>query len=184
MANQILISTEDTVLAFIDCQIELISNLRPSDVQTLKDKWSALAEFAVERNVPVLATVLDDSKNDLKRHASPTLPFSDANSVTRGVLNPWEDEKLTQAIASTERHRLVLAGGYTEGAVTFAALSALREGYDAYIVCDASFGKTVTDHETAVTRMIQAGVVPVTYHQLILEWGRNEHLSRKEVSKL
>ena len=174
MTPQILISTEDTVLVFIDCQDEFISGLTSIDARALTNSWLALAKFAVERRVPVVTTVMEISNFEVdgRSHLHPLFP--DTEAIARVALNPWDDKPFTQTIAAKARQRLVLAGAYTEGAITFAALSALREGYDTYVVRDAAVGKTDADHETPVARMMQAGVVPVTHRQLLLEWGRND----------
>lgn len=51
--------------------------------------------------------------------------------------------------------------------------------YDVYIVTDASAGTSKEAHDMAVQRMIQAGAIPVTWIQVLLEyqrdWSRREH---------
>jgi len=41
------------------------------------------------------------------------------------------------------------------------------------MVADASGGTSVEAHERAMERMIQAGCVPVTWQQVMLEWQRD-----------
>lgn len=57
-------------------------------------------------------------------------------------------------------------------------LSALGQGYEVYVVADASAGVTPQAHEHAIQRMISAGAVPVTWLQVLLElqrdWARGE----------
>jgi nicotinamidase-related amidase len=54
------------------------------------------------------------------------------------------------------------------------ALSAMAEGgYEIYMVADASGGTSKEAHDYAMQRMIQAGVVPVTWQQVLLEWQRD-----------
>ena len=61
--------------------------------------------------------------------------------------------------------------------VTF-ALSALEDGYEVYVITDASGGVSTEAHEMAVTRMIQAGIIPITSMQYLLEnyrdWARSD----------
>ncbi len=58
------------------------------------------------------------------------------------------------------------------------ALSAIAQGYEVYVVTDASGGVSPQAHEHAVQRMIQAGATPVTWVQVLLElqrdWARTE----------
>lgn len=51
----------------------------------------------------------------------------------------------------------------TEGCVRQTALSGLKRGYDVHVVVDAVAGETRETHYAAVQRLVQAGVVPVTW---------------------
>jgi len=63
------------------------------------------------------------------------------------------------------RKKLVIAALWTEVCLAFPAIDALRAGYEVYAVVDASGGMSKEIHDTAVLRMVQAGVVPVTWVQ-------------------
>jgi nicotinamidase-related amidase len=54
----------------------------------------------------------------------------------------------------------------------------LEGGYEIYMVADASGGTSKDAHDFAMQRMIQAGAVPVTWQQVLLEWQRD--WARKE----
>jgi len=75
-------------------------------------------------------------------------------------------------VRELKKDRLLLAGLWTETAITFAALSGLELGYQVYVVTDAVAGMTVSSHEVAIDRMVQSGVVPVTWRQVLFEWYR------------
>ena len=49
----------------------------------------------------------------------------------------------------------------------------LEGDYEIYMVADASGGTSKEAPEYAMQRMIQAGVVPVTWQQVLLEWQRD-----------
>jgi nicotinamidase-related amidase len=59
-----------------------------------------------------------------------------------------------------------------------AAIQALSDGYQVYVVTDGSGGTDHESHERAVQRMVQAGVVPVTWMVTLTElqqdWAREE----------
>jgi len=58
-------------------------------------------------------------------------------------------------------------------------LSAMKDAdYEIYMVADASGGTSVEAHKYGMDRMVQAGVVPVTWQQVLLEWQRD--WARKE----
>ncbi len=93
-------------------------------------------------------------------------------------MNAWEDERVVAAVQKTGRQKLVMAALWTEVCLAFPALSAQDGGFQVYAVADASGGTSVQVHEMAMQRLIQAGVVPVTWLQVLLEfqrdWARQE----------
>lgn len=93
--------------------------------------------------------------------------------IRHRVLNAWEDVAFVEAVKATGRGKLVIAGLWTEVCVVMPALSALSQGYEVYVVTDASGGVTPQAHEHAVQRMVQAGAVPVTWVQVLLELQRD-----------
>jgi nicotinamidase-related amidase len=86
-----------------------------------------------------------------------------------------------EAIKKTGRKKLVIAALWTEVCLTMPALEAMGEGFEVYCVTDASGGTSTEAHDMAVQRMIQAGAVPVTWQQVMLEWQRD--WARKETYK-
>jgi nicotinamidase-related amidase len=105
------------------------------------------------------------------RDALPGVP-----EIDRTTMNAWEDPDFRAAVAKTERKNLVIAGLWTEVCVAFPALDALHEGYEVYFVADAIGGVSKVSHESAMQRMVQSGVTPVTVLGLACElqrdWGR------------
>jgi nicotinamidase-related amidase len=99
--------------------------------------------------------------------------FPDTKPIDRTTMNSWEDKNFVEAVKQTGRKKLVMAALWTEVCLATAVLSALDEGYEVYIVTDASGGVTHEAHEMAVKRMVQAGAVPVTWLQVLLEWQRD-----------
>lgn len=57
-------------------------------------------------------------------------------------------------------------------------LSAINDGYDVYVITDASGDVSKEAHDMAIQRMVQAGAKPITSIQYILElqrdWARSE----------
>jgi nicotinamidase-related amidase len=88
-------------------------------------------------------------------------------------MNSWEDPEFRDAVAATGRRKLIIASLWNEVCVAFPTLDALREGYEVYFVVDAIGGVSTAAHEAAMQRMIQAGVVPMTWQQVLLEWQRD-----------
>jgi len=76
------------------------------------------------------------------------------------------------------RKNLIIAGLCTEVCIALPAIDALREGYEVYVVVDAIGGVSKVAQESAMQRMLQAGVKPITVLGLACElqrdWGRPE----------
>jgi nicotinamidase-related amidase len=52
----------------------------------------------------------------------------------------------------------------------YAALHALKDGYDVYGLVDAAGDSTPEAHINGIKRMLQLGVVPITVESLVSEW--------------
>ncbi len=89
-------------------------------------------------------------------------------------MNSWDDQKVRDTLSQNGRKKVVVSGLWTEVCNTTFALSAMLEGgYEIYMVADASGGTSMDAHNYAMDRMVQAGVVPMTWQQVLLEWQRD-----------
>jgi hypothetical protein len=82
----------------------------------------------------------------------------------------WSRSGLDKALPAQRRSSLILAGFWLETTVTFLALPALAAGFEVVLPMDASPAWTGTAARPAADRLLQAGAVAVTTHQLIAEW--------------
>lgn len=98
--------------------------------------------------------------------------------IDRTTMNTWEDAKANAAILKTKKKKLVLAGLWTSVCVAMPAICAIDEGFEVYVITDACGDITSEAHDMSIQRMIQAGVVPLTSVQYVLElqrdWAREE----------
>lgn len=90
-----------------------------------------------------------------------------------GEYNALDSAKVLEAVKKTGRQRLAIAGISTDGCVIETALGALRLGHTVALVEDATAGQTRETHDIAVRRMVQAGVVPVSWLSLATEFQMN-----------
>jgi nicotinamidase-related amidase len=105
-------------------------------------------------------------------------PESTSGYVDRTTMNTWEDINAHKAITGKNKKKIVMAGLWTSVCIVGPVLSALSEGYDVYVITDASGDVSQEAHDQAVTRMVQAGAKPMTSLQYLLElqrdWARQE----------
>ena len=90
-----------------------------------------------------------------------------------GEYNALDNPTVLEAVKKTGRRRLAIAGISTDGCVIQTALGALRLGYEVALVEDATAGLTREAHEISVRRMMQAGVVPLSWLALATEFQMN-----------
>ena len=92
-------------------------------------------------------------------------------------MNSWDDQKVRDALAlhaDQGRTKVVVAGLWTEVCNTTFALSCANDtDYEIYMVADASGGTSLDAHNYSMDRMSQAGIVPMTWQQVLLEWQRD-----------
>ena len=172
-ASPRLLTPENSVLLLVDHQPQMAFATHSIDGQTLVSNVTGLAKSAKVFGVPtILTTVAAES------FSGPIFPqvqavFPNLKPIDRTTMNSWEDTRVVNAVRKTGRKKLVLAALWTEVCLATAALSALDDDFEVHIVTDASGGVTLEAHEMAVQRMIQAGAVPVTWLQVLLEWQRD-----------
>ena len=90
-----------------------------------------------------------------------------------GEYNALDSDVVMQAIKKLNRPRLAIAGISTDGCVIQTAFGALRRGFMVALVEDATAGLTLEAHNISVRRMIQAGVVPISWLGLATEFQMN-----------
>ena len=176
-----LLAPEESALILIDYQPQMLFAVQSMDRQTLVNNVVGLAKGAKAFGVPTLLTTVsaESFSGATFRQLREVLPAQ--QPVDRTTMNPWEDENVVSWFGGTGRKKVVLAGLWTEVCVVFPAISALEAGYEVYVVADASGSTTDAAQEAALRRVVQAGAVPVTWMQLVLEWQRD--WARTETAK-
>jgi len=174
-----LLTPQNSQLIFIDQQPQMAFGVQSMDRQALKNNVVALAKAAKAFNIPTIITTVET-----EGFSGPTYPellgvFPEHTLLERSSMNSWDDQNVRDALAANGRKKIVVSGNWTEVCNLSFALSAMLEGdYEIYMVADASGGTSVEAHKYAMDRMTQAGVVPVTWQQVMLEWQRD--WARKE----
>jgi nicotinamidase-related amidase len=129
--------------------------------------------------LPVVHSTVNVSSGQNK----PTVPelaalLADSPAIDRTSINSWEDVDFVAAVRATGRRKLVFCALWTEACMAFAALDALREGYQVYPVVDAIAGTSVEAHRAGLQRVTEAGGKPTSWVSLACElqrdWARQE----------
>jgi nicotinamidase-related amidase len=167
-----LLTPEDSALVLIDHQGAQFANLHSHEPQLVVNNAVALAKTAKLLGVPtVLTTVVAARSGNIIKGIQDVFP--DQQPIDRTFINAWQDARLVSAVKTTGRKKLLMAGLWTEVCVAMPALQAQGEGYDVYVVSDASGGVSVEAHAMGMDRMIQAGIKPITWLAVLCEWQRD-----------
>jgi nicotinamidase-related amidase len=168
-----LLNPQNSALILIDFQPQMTFGVANIDRQALFNNVILLAKAAKIFNVPTILTTVETKSFSGNMWPQLLDIFPDQEPVERSSMNSWEDAKLVAAVVATGRKKLIMAALWTEVCLTFPALEALQAGYEVYAVEDASGGTSVAAHNAAMRRIEQAGVVPVTALQVLLEYQRD-----------
>ncbi len=127
--------------------------------------------------------VVHSTVNVASGQQQPTVPelaelVQGAEPLDRTTMNAWEDVEFVAAVRATGRRKLILCALWTEICMSFAALDALREGYDVYPVVDAIGGTSLEAHRAGLERTVKAGAQPISWVSLAGElqrdWARQD----------
>ncbi|MFO0577400.1 MAG: isochorismate family cysteine hydrolase YcaC [Polyangia bacterium] len=148
----------NAAVLLVDHQAGLLSLVRDFDPDRFKNNVLALADLARYFELPtILTTSFEDGPN------GPLVPelkqiFPNAPFIARpGQINAWDNEDFVRAVKATGKKQLVIAGVVTEVCVAFPTLSALAEGFEVFVVTDASGTFNEVTRDAAWSRMATAG---------------------------
>ena len=174
-----VLTPQNCQLIFIDQQPQMAFGVQSIDRQMLKNNVVALAKAARLFKIPTTITAVETESFSGYTYPELLDVFQDHKLLERTSMNSWDDKKVRDALKGHNRNKVVVSGLWTEVCNNSFALCAMLEGgYEIYMVADASGGTSKEAHDYAMQRMIQAGAVPVTWQQVMLEWQRD--WARKE----
>jgi nicotinamidase-related amidase len=168
-----LLTPQTSVLLMVDFQAGLGFGVESSSRQVVLNNAVALARTATAFRVPVVA-----STSASRVYSGPMFPALQAvlpavTPIERRNMNVWEDDAARGAILTSQRKRLLVAGLLTEACVSFPVLSALKDGFEVFVVGDACGGLSQAGHELALRRMEAAGAQLTSWIQVLLEFQRD-----------
>ena len=164
----------DAAMLLVDHQTGLLSLVRDIDPDKFKNNVLATADLAKYFNLPTILTTSFESGPN-----GPLVPelkemFPDAPYIARpGNINAWDNEDFVKAVKATGKKQLIIAGVVTEVCVAFPALSAIEEGFDVFVISDASGTFNPLVRDAAWDRMSQAGVQIMTWFGAACELHRD-----------
>lgn len=173
-----LLNPTNHALVMIDHESQMAFPVKSHSIDELRNNVAIVAGASKIFNVPTVVTTVAE-----KSFSGPVFPevsefYPKTGYIDRTTMNTWEDVNAHKAITAKNKKTIVFAGLWTSVCIVGPVLSAINDGYDVYVITDASADISKEAHDQAVTRMVQAGAHPVTAMQYLLElqrdWARSE----------
>ncbi|PLN82613.1 Isochorismatase-like protein [Aspergillus taichungensis] len=165
---------DNCAFLFVDHQsglIQLVGDFEPTEFRT---NVLGLVKTAAYFNAPsVLTTSFDTGPNGpIAQEIVDALP--NAPLIRRpGQVNAMDNEDFVKAVKATGKKQVIVSGVLTEVCVAFPALSLIEQGYDVFVVTDASGTFKEHTREAAHKRMAQAGVQLMNWAAVAAELQRD-----------
>jgi nicotinamidase-related amidase len=164
----------DVAVLLVDHQSGLTNLVKDFSPDDFRNNVLALADSAKYFKLPtILTTSFEDGPN------GPLMPelrqmFPDAPFIPRpGQINAWDNEDFVKAVKATGKKQILIAGIVTEVCVAFAALSAIEDGYEVFVVTDASGTFNEVTRDASWMRMQAAGAQLMTWFGVACELHRD-----------
>jgi nicotinamidase-related amidase len=176
--GKLLLSPTNHTLILIDHQSQMAFATRSIDTVELVNNVAMVAKAAKEFAVPTIVTTVAEKTFSGPVFEEIRSAFPHAEVIDRTTMNSWEDERITRQVNAIGKPRIVLAGLWTSVCIVGPALSALDQGFEVNVICDACGDVSVEAHDRAMDRMVRLGAQPMTSLQYLLElqrdWARKE----------
>ena len=173
-----LLSPKDHTLILIDFQSQMAFATKSIDATTLRNNAALVSHAAAGFGVSTILTTVAEKSFSGPMFSEITDAFPGQKLFDRTSMNTWEDTAVIEEVNRIGQERLVFAGLWTSVCIVGPVASAIDQGFDVYVITDASGDISTEAHERAVERMIQLGAKPITALQYLLElqrdWARTE----------
>jgi len=174
-----LLTPENCVLLLIDHQPFQLANVNSHEPTMVINNVTALARTAKVYGIPTILTTANEERGGAIFKQVQAV-FPDQKPIDRTFINSWEDRRVVEAVRKTGRKKVVMAALWTEMCLAMPAIHAMGDGYDVYVVTDASGGVSPEAHDMGIRRVEAAGAQPITWlgmaGELQRDWARTERL--------
>lgn len=162
-----LIRAKDSALVVIDMQDRLVPAMQ-APARTIANT-RLLLTAAARTGVPALLTEqypqgLGATVPEIKKAAG------DAKILPKMHFSCMEDEGFAKAFRDLGRKQAIIAGMEAHICVVQTAESLVEDGYDVFVVSDATASRTLESERACLARLSASGVSIVTTEMVVFEW--------------
>lgn len=178
-----LLSADNSLLVIVDLQAKLTAVMPQTEAELMLANTSSLLEAAASLAIPVLLTEqypkgLGATDTAIAQKLPETTQVFDKTGFSCCAASGFQD-----ALLSSGRKQLVLAGQEAHVCVLQTALELAFGGYEVYVVEDAVCSRKAEHKFYALQRLQQHGVTITNYESVLFEWLRDSaHPEFKRIS--
>jgi nicotinamidase-related amidase len=166
-----LLTPKNSVLLLVDYQPGMFKGVGSGDRTIIKNSAVAVAKAANILGVPtILTSIHPEGNGEFIKEITEIFPKIKVIARKMPSFDALEEDAVLAAVKITGHKKIVISGLWTSMCFAFTALHALREGMDVYGLIDAAGDSTRDAHRYGVERMLQAGVIPITWETITSEW--------------
>ncbi len=160
-----LIRADDSALVVIDMQERLVPAMQ-APARTIRNTRTLMAG-AAELNVPTIVT------EQYPEGLGPTVPdleIADVPVLSKMHFSCMEEPTFAEHFRSLGRRQAVIAGMEAHVCVVQTAASMIEQGYEVFVVSDATASRTLESEQACIARLNAHGAGIVTTEMVIFEW--------------
>ncbi|SFE42873.1 hydrolase [Roseivivax sediminis] len=161
-----LIRAQDSILVIIDMQERLVPAMQ-APARTIRNTRTLLAA-AEEVGVPVIMT--EQYPKGLGATVPELKPTSKTTVLPKMHFSCMEDSDFAATFRGSERKQAILAGMEAHICVVQTAASLIEEGYEVFVVSDATASRTLESEQACIARLHASGIGIVTTEMVVFEW--------------
>lgn len=166
-----MLTAQNSVLLLVDYQRAMFNGVASGDRNDINDSAVAAAKAAKILEVPtVLTSIWPEGNGEFIQEITDLFPGQEVIARKVPGFDAFEDERVLQAVKKTGRKKFVVSGLWTSMCFAYTAIHGLRDGFDVYGLIDAGGDASPEAHTYGIQRMLQVGVVPITWIPLVSEW--------------
>jgi nicotinamidase-related amidase len=168
----------DTAMILIDHQVGTNTWAATTPLNLLQRNVVILAKFAKGTGMSLVLTSSQETNTKVQGPLMPELaeiaPDAFKARIKRtGVVNAWDDPAFSDACRNTGKRNFAMAGVTTDVCMVGPAISALEEGFNVQVICDACGSSNQIAEEMSWRRMEAAGVRLTSTNAMVAELVKN-----------
>lgn len=168
------LSPTNSALILIDYQPHILMGVNTMDHADLIHNTKGLIKTAVHFDIPIIFSHVGVGLNDSQPFLEELRELApDAIVIDRTNVNAWEEAEFVKAVESLDRKKLIMGGLWTDVCLAYPAIEVTNAGYDVYVPEDTIGSFSETSHENGMKRMLQVGVIPISWNVVPAELQRD-----------